>query len=194
MGGWPTKSAQQHTLKLPSGVTVEVKRPSLISMLSHGGLPTTLAVAVWKVAGNQYKPNTENADDIKMMAEQVAVFTARTLRSIKVHLLPEDGQPDARPETDVMVDEHGIARGVARIEDIPDADQMAVFLYARGIEPGEEEKEASTNGQGVATAETLTTFPSGSDAAGAPAGSGGAPVSPAAVAADRDLTPVPSGG
>lgn len=191
MGGWPTKSAQQHLFALPSGVKVEVKRPSLITMLSHGGLPTSLAVAVWKVAGNTYKPNTENADDIRMMAEQVGVFAAHALRSIKVHLLPEVGKPDTRPETDITVGDDGIARGVARIEDIPDSDQMALFLYARGVELAEDEK---TNGEGAVEAEKLATFPAGVEQPSGPAGRDSAPVQPEAVDPDRALAAAPSGG
>src|SRR5215471_8392881 len=135
MAGWPVKSAQKHTLTLPSGVKVEVKRPSLITMLANGGLPTALSVAVWKVAGNQYKPDTESADDIRMIADQVVHFAAYTLTSIKV-VLPHvangsNGVSDDRPETDITVGDDGIARGVVRVEDIPDADKMSLFLYAR---------------------------------------------------------------
>src|SRR5262245_18843583 len=191
--GWPLKAAQKHTLTLPTGVRVEVKRPSLITMLANGGLPTSLAVSVWKMASNSYKPNTESGDDIRMIADQVVYFVAHTLTSIKVHVPSSaNGKGDERPETDVIVGDDGIARGVARIEDIPDSDKMAIFIYSRGIEMSDEEKADAPKTEAVSP-ETLSQFPAGSEQSGGDAGSGGEPVRAAAVEVDRNVAATPAG-
>lgn len=174
MGGWGKKARTVHTLTLPSELRVRARRPSILSMLGSAGFPTQLAVSVWKLATAQGRLNMEKHEDIQQMVAEITEFCRHTLVDIEIR---DDG------ETDIQIDDDGIATGVANVNDIPDADKMHLFLFARGMELGDEEKAERPAEKGVVPAEDLASFPE--NGAGEDAGRGGVEVQPAAVDAGR---------
>lgn len=130
----PTTYGKIYDLSLPSGNKVKVRRPSLLTLIRTGQLPSTLVAAVWKVFGQAEGPASmmQSGDDVQMM---IGMMDA-TIKSILV-------SPSVTDEpSDVAVDEQGYTTGHVNINDIPDMDKTTMFGFATAMVSGDREEKA----------------------------------------------------
>jgi hypothetical protein len=83
LGGW--KKAATHTVRLPSGVYVDIKLPDVAQMIESGAIPQHLLSAALAISGSQ-KQKELTKEDILEEAEFTAHVITHTVVNPKVSL------------------------------------------------------------------------------------------------------------
>ena len=171
---------QVHTLTLPSGAKVRVRRPSVLALVAAGGFPAELTIEVWKLLNKKVEPEEAIADPeaLKRWALLIEKFVP--------HVLVD---PKIAEETEVTTDSDGGVHGTVRSEDISDFDKQYLFLYGNGVYRANEEEITLVNEE--VTKADLGPFRD--RAAGVDVGSGGDTIQPEAVDSDRVAVDTPVG-
>lgn len=144
------KVARIQTLTLTSGMKVQVRRPSVLSLITSEGFPQDLTIAVWKlIKKDQLDPDMigHDAEAIRTWARLITAYVPEVLVNPRVtdvtELVPVEGDP-------------GRVSGTIEMRDISDMDKQFLFLYGNGVVPSNEEMEAGVSSGKVL--EALRTF------------------------------------
>ena len=127
---------QIHTLSLPSGNKVKVRRGSILTLVQAGVLPGNLIGAVWEIFGKGNPPSpAELAQDPEKIRTMAAMMEA-SLRAVLVQ--PEVTDGDSETGTDA----EGFTTGKVNPRDVPDNDKVLLFGFIQGVVKGDADEQA----------------------------------------------------
>lgn len=160
----PTTYGKVYPLSLPSGNKVKVRRPSLITRVRTGQLPSALLATVWQTFGRALATSAEElAKDPERIISMLDMMDAAVCAASVSPKITPDGP------TAVEVDAEGFTTGTVNVADIPDGDKAVIFGFFQQVLEGDEDRAKEAD---------LARFRDG--AAGAAGGSGGEAVRPEA--------------
>lgn len=145
-----------HTVTLPvSGARVRCRKPSLMTMVATGGLPSELTGMALNIAENKPVLSTGTSiEDVKRTFETVEAFIPYVLVDIK---LVREGESKLQTMGDDI--DGNYWGGTLNYADLQDVDKQYIFLVGRGsIQPWRVEGAEDGHGEKEATDEDLGKF------------------------------------
>lgn len=120
-----------HTLSLPSGKKIKVRRPSLLYLVTSGGFPAELTMKVWQTLQGPAEELPDLLNDPKALTSWATIINSY-IPNVMVD--PKIGEP-----TNLEEEDDGTLSGTLSLADMRDADRQFVFLYGTGVYKGDEE-------------------------------------------------------
>lgn len=126
---WKEKAERVETIELPSGNVVSARRPSLLSLMRRGQIPSHLYQIAMKI-GEGINPAELPPDSMKPLIEFLAIYVSAAVVSPRIVM------KDAK-ENEVSID------------DVSDEDLFAIFVKTQGAEPSQKDRDREVESEAL---------------------------------------------